>query len=90
MLKKLFLIIIVAFVSPIVTYAQVPYFSSTAGDGNLYGYTSLKARPMHNAQETYTCFQYGIGNQVAAGIDLYTGVGSAYWGVSIRRTASFS
>ena len=64
--------------------AQVPYFSSTPGDGNLYGYTSLKARPGHNAQETYTCFQYGIGDQLATGVDLYTGGGSAYWGALVR------
>lgn len=64
--------------------AQVPYFAGTAGDGNLYSYTSLKTRPGHNAQETYTCFQYGIGNQVATGIDLYTGGGAAYWGALVR------
>ena len=64
--------------------AQVPYFAGTVGDGKLYGYTSLKFRPGINAQETYTCFQYGIGNHVAAGTDIYTGVNMAYWGFLVR------
>ncbi len=64
--------------------AQIPYFSGTVGDGKLYGYTSLKVRPGINAQETYTCFQYGIGNSFAAGTDIYTGVNSAYWGFLVR------
>jgi len=64
--------------------AQVPYFAGTVGDGKLYGYTSLKVRPGINGQETYTCFQYGIGNHVAVGTDIYTGVGSAYWGFLAR------
>ena len=25
--------------------AQIPYFAGTVGDGKLYGYTSVKARP---------------------------------------------
>ena len=50
--------------------AQIPYFASTAGDGKLYGYTSLKLRPGINTQETYTTFQYGIGNSVALGTDI--------------------
>ena len=70
--------------------AQVPYFAGTVGDGKLYGYTSLKVRPGINAQETYTCFQYGIGNHVAVGTDLYTGVGSAYWGFLVRYGAKIS
>lgn len=64
--------------------AQVPYFAGTVGDGKLYGYTSLKVRPGINAQETYTCFQYGIGNHLAAGTDIYTGVNSTYWGFLVR------
>ena len=70
--------------------AQVPYFAGTVGDGKLYGYTSLKARPGINAQETYTCFQYGIGNHVAVGTDIYTGVGSSYWGFLARYGAKIS
>ena len=54
------------------------------GDGKLYGYTSLKFRPGINNQETYTCFQYGIGNYTATGIDVYTGLNSAYAGVLLR------
>jgi hypothetical protein len=56
----------------------------------LYGYTSLKVRPGINAQETYSCLQYGIGNSVAVGTDLYTGVGSAYWGFLVRYGAKIS
>lgn len=70
--------------------AQVPYFSGTVGDGKLYGYTSLKVHPGINAQETYTCFQYGIGNHVAVGTDIYTGVGSSYWGFLVRYGAKIS
>lgn len=70
--------------------AQVPYFAGTVGDGKLYGYTSLKARLGINAQETYSCFQYGIGNSVAVGTDLYIGVGSAYWGFLVRYGAKIS
>lgn len=82
-MKRLYIIIMMVSVTFAVK-AQVPYFAGTAGDGNLYGYTSVKFRPRINAQETYTTFQYGIGNQLAAGIDLYTGGGSVYWGTLVR------
>lgn len=65
-------------------YAQVPYFAGTVGNNKLYGYTSLKFRPGINAQETYTTFQYGIGNYTAAGLDLYTSGGSSYIGYLFR------
>ena len=64
--------------------AQIPYFAATVGDGKLYGYTSVKARPGINSQETYTTFQYGLGDHVAAGMDLYTGLNTAYWGALAR------
>lgn len=64
--------------------AQVPYFSGTPGNGMLYGYTALKTRPGNNSQETYTCLQYGLGDQLATGIDIYTGGGSPYWGALMR------
>lgn len=70
--------------------AQIPYFSGTVGDGKLYGYTSIKFRPSINAQETYSTFQYGIGNEFAAGMDLFTGVGSSFWGVNLRYGHKFS
>lgn len=70
--------------------AQIPYFAGTVGDGKLYGYTSVKARPGINVQETYSTFQYGIGMEWAAGMDLYTGVGSAYWGANIRYGHKFN
>lgn len=81
---KRFILFTSLFVFILSSYAQVPYFSGTAGNGNLYGYTSLKLRPGQNAQETYTCFQYGIGDNFAAGTDIYTGAGSAYWGFLAR------
>ena len=60
--------------------AQIPYFAGTVGDGKLYGYTSVKVRPGINRQETYTTFQYGLGDHFATGVDLYTGKDCAYWG----------
>lgn len=72
------------------SFAQIPYFAGTVGDGRLYGYTSVKFRPGLNHQETYSTFQYGLGNHFAAGIDLYTGPGSAYWGFLGRYGHSFS
>ena len=65
-------------------FAQIPYYAGTVGDGKLYGYTSLKARPGINHQETYTTFQYGLGDHFATGIDLYTGPDCAYWGALVR------
>lgn len=88
-MKKILFSIVMALFA-IETMAQVPYFAGTVGDGKLYGYTSLKVRPGINAQETYTCFQYGIGNHVAVGTDIYTGVGSAYWGFLVRYGAKIS
>ena len=83
-MKRIIISIIFVCLAAAAAKSQVPYFAGTAGDGNLYSYTSLKARPGNNAQETYTCFQYGIGDQFATGVDLYTGVGCAYWGVLVR------
>lgn len=82
-MKKLVLFLVIV-LTAFESIAQVPYFAGTVGDGKLYGYTSLKVRPGMNAQETYTCFQYGIGDHFAAGTDIYTGVNSAYWGFLIR------
>lgn len=83
-MKKIILSIVLAFVA-VATFAQVPYFAGTAGDGNLYGYTSLKTRPgTNNSMETYTTFQYGLGDYTAVGTDIYTGPGSAYWGFLVR------
>lgn len=82
-MKKFSTIVALVFIT-LTTYAQVPYFAGTPGDGNLYGYSSLKFRPGVNNQETYTCFQYGVGNHVATGVDLYTGLNSAYAGVLVR------
>ena len=70
-MKRFLLLLLLAF-AMWELQAQIPYFASTAGDGKLYGYTSLKLRPGINTQETYTTFQYGIGNSVALGTDIYT------------------
>jgi hypothetical protein len=64
--------------------AQIPYYAGTAGDGKLYCYSSVKFRPGQNHQETYTTFQYGLGDHLATGIDLYTGLNCAYWGGLVR------
>lgn len=87
---KRILLSLVIVVSSLESFAQVPYFAGTVGDGKLYGYTSLKVRPGINAQETYTCFQYGIGDHFAAGTDIYTGVGPAYCGFLIRYGLKYS
>jgi len=71
-------------------FAQIPYFAGTVGDGKLYGYSSVKFRPGVNQQETYTTFQYGMGDHFAAGIDLYTGPGCTYWGGLVRYGMKFS
>ena len=88
-MKKIIFCVVFTIVA-IVAKAQVPYFAGTAGDGNLYGYTSVKFRPGINAQETYTTFQYGITDYFALGTDLYTGTNmatntnNAYWGFLVR------
>ena len=72
------------------THAQIPYFAPTVGNNNLYGYTSLKFRPGINAQESYSTFQFGIGDNTATGVDLYTSGSSVYGGVLVRFGYSFS
>lgn len=89
-MKKIFALLFVVLATISAVKAQVPYFAGTAGDGHLYGYTSVKFRPGINAQETYTTFQYGITNYVAAGLDLYTSQGSAYTGFLIRGGYKFN
>lgn len=79
------IIFIISFVLfAVVVKGQIPYFSGTAGNGNLYGYTSVKFRPGINAQETYSSFQYGVTDYAAVGTDIYTGGEQAYWGFLIR------
>ena len=58
--------------------AQIPYFAGTVGDGKLYGYSSVKFRPGVNRQETYSTFQYGLGDHVATGIDRTARIGG-HW-----------
>ena len=82
-MKKL-LVLSVGLIFTTKAIAQIPYFAGTVGNGKLYGYSSLKVRPGINNQETYTTFQYGLGDHFATGIDLYTGKGCAYWGALVR------
>lgn len=79
-----YLITILALLVAVPAIAQLPYFAGTAGDGKMYGYSSLKVRPGINSQETYTTFQYGITDHLDTGIDLYTGPDCAYWGGLLR------
>lgn len=88
-MKKLFILLILTIAVSSVK-AQVPYFAGTVGNGKLYGYTSLKARPGINAQETYTTFQYGLGSYAATGLDLYTGKNCSYAGYLFRVGKKFS
>ncbi len=78
------LVIIISLINSASAIAQLPYFAGTVGDGKMYGYSSLKVRPGVNKQETYTTFQYGLGDHFATGIDLYTGPDCAYWGGLVR------
>lgn len=82
-MKKIIFSILFTIVA-IAAKAQIPYFAGTAGDGNLYGYTSVKFRPGINAQETYTTFQYGITDYAAVGTDIYSYNNSVYWGFLVR------
>ena len=82
--KRKVIVLIAGLLLSCPVFAQIPYFAGTVGDGKLYGYTSVKARPGINQQETYTTFQYGLGDHFATGVDLYTGKDCAYWGALIR------
>ena len=81
---KIFYIFLICFFVFIASSAQIPYFSGTVGNNKLYGYTSLKFRPGINAQETYTTFQFGLGDSFATGIDLSTAKGVSYAGILLR------
>ena len=89
MIKRL-LIMLVLFLIVVSAKAQIPYFSGTAGDGNIYGYTSVKFRPGINAQETYTTFQYGMTEFASVGTDLYTAANQTYLGFLIRGGYKFN
>lgn len=88
-MKKLAVIATVLLLS-LPAIAQIPYYAGTVGDGKLYGYSSMKFRPGVNCQETYSTFQYGVGDHFAAGMDLYTGPNCAYWGGIARYGHKFS
>ena len=79
-----------ALLTALTMMAQIPYYAATVGNRKLYGYSSVKFRPGINHQETYTTFQYGLGDHFATGIDLYTGPNSTYWGALVRYGRQFS
>lgn len=89
-MKKIIQTLLLFFTLAISAKAQIPYFAPTVGNNKLYGYTSIKFRPGLNAQESYTTFQYGLGDNFATGMDLYTSGKSVYTGYLIRVGYSFS
>lgn len=65
-------------------FSQVPNFGTTVGDQKLYGYSAMKYRADADTWETYATLQYGIGNHLQTGVDLYTGGGNTYVGYIVR------
>lgn len=55
------------------SFAQVPYWGATVGEGKVYGYTSVKFRPGINAMQDYTTLQFGINDWFSLGTDLSVG-----------------
>lgn len=84
MMKRFVVVFAIVLLSTMKVMCQIPYYAGTVGDGKMYGYSSVKFRPGQNHQETYTTFQYGVGDHFATGIDLYTGPDCAYWGALVR------
>lgn len=84
-MKELLIFITVAVVAATAA-AQVPYFASTVGDGRVYGYTSVKVRPAEDSWQSYTTFQYGVGNSLAFGADVSTLGPSVNYGLLARAT----
>lgn len=82
-MRKLVLTLLVGLITSTI-YAQIPNFAGTAGDSLLDGYTAFKFRPGINHIETYSTFQYGVGDHWAFGSDLYTGPDEADWGFTAR------
>lgn len=70
--------------------AQIPNFGSTAGDQKIYGYSSLKYRVNAETWETYSTLQYGIGDNINIGADLYTVGADSYIGYTFRTGIKFS
>lgn len=89
-MRSRFISLILFLVATSCASAQIPYFAKTVGFGKMYAYTSMKARPGINSQETYTTFQYGLSNSLATGLDLYTSNGNSYWGALMRYGVSLS
>ena len=68
----------------IAVQAQVPNFGSTAGNQNLYGYSSMKYRAKAKTWETYSTLQYGITDYMNIGADLYANGTDSYIGYTFR------
>lgn len=89
-MKKLLVFTLTGLLLATKAVAQIPYFAATVGNGKLYGYSSLKTCPGVNEQTTYTCFQYGLGDHFATGIDISTTPDCTYWGTLVRYGTGFS
>lgn len=70
-MKRLLLSLLVICAGCVTTMAQVPYFGATVGEGNVFGYTSVKVRPGQNAMEDYTTLQFGVTDWFSIGTDIY-------------------
>ena len=71
-MKKVLLFFLLSIIS-ITSFAQVPYWGATVGEGKIYGYTSVKFRPGINAMQNYTTLQFGITDWFSLGTDLSVG-----------------
>ena len=71
-MKKVLLFFLLSIFS-ITSFAQVPYWGATVGEGKIYGYTSVKFRPGVNAMQNYTTLQFGITDWFSLGTDLSVG-----------------
>lgn len=87
-MKKIILAITLAFVG-VASFAQVPNFATTVGDGNIYGYSAVKFQPGINNMGTYSTLQYGVGSDFAFGADFATNT-SDYLGFVARFGHTFS
>lgn len=82
-MKKILLTILLSFMTVCLS-AQVPYFGATVGEGKVFGYSSLKARPGQNAMEAYTTLQFGITDYFSLGTDIYANNGIVDHGIYAR------
>ena len=82
-MRKILFSICMAIIA-IAVQAQVPNFGSTAGNQNLYGYSSMKYRAKAKTWETYSTLQYGVTDYMNIGADLYANGTDSYIGYTFR------